>query len=161
MDVVEVTVLEKFGDDAARPIPEVIGVADHDVGKCFDVSVLPLHVVARLRHRLLRCSRCGNGGRRIDGARLQKRFDGLDNGARLEHDTEVNHFLLLRHRLHLRGNRHSNDLVQVSAKEAWMRLAPPFDPALDQAYEEALGLNRPGVIRYRERMAKKAKARGE
>jgi excisionase family DNA binding protein len=39
--------------------------------------------------------------------------------------------------------------------------SPLSDAALDRAYEEAIGLNRPGVIRYRERMARKAKERGD
>jgi excisionase family DNA binding protein len=39
---------------------------------------------------------------------------------------------------------------------------PPLsDAALDRAYEGAIGLNRPGVIRYRERLARKAKERGD
>lgn len=46
--------------------------------------------------------------------------------------------------------------VQSSASRA---RSPLFEAALDRVYEEAIGLNRPSVIRYRERMARKARER--
>ena len=43
VDVIKVAVLKEFGDVAAGPIQEVLGVPDNDARKLSEVSILPLH----------------------------------------------------------------------------------------------------------------------